>query len=815
MAHRASSMEDGEAGGVVDLEAAFASYSRKKRGRVMFTTADKTSVEMRSGEKETPAPLPHLVDNPEELEEPVEPDRVREMLYQAEQDLMKEYEAINEATEGEGEGEGGGDAGDRRHGVSKARTSSEIEPVVEDLSDGDLDEETIFTEAPIIPPELIRRERYLIKKLKEMRDEVLKSHEKGKQMKEKLKAEKAEKEQFRTELLLFQQRNEAQNVHDGNLLFGLDLNLDSKEEYEKNEAHRRKRQQMMMGEILTFDEKEQDLVTLAGNPISFVKMKLMGCFRFWKRFWLKISPLLRDSYFIETHFGAGIGKFFTFFRWMFMVILVLGLVALIAHLDHFYNTSWSSWGSETVPSWLLYSSYGESEAKWYVFFIVFSVLALVYTALRKLVVEDRIKLRAEVQEEADKQRLFSKLIFNCWDHSLVGAQAVQDHRLNVTESIRVLLNEDRIGSVKKNRTRREKAILYTRRIIGNFLVVMLIVATWALLIFLTITQKQLTEDAANSGLESFSTLLVPVAINLINVLFPQLILMITAFERWDNPTFIVKIQLGRLYLLKIATVVLYLFQYYQMLSGQNLQGQLDVESRKDCIENLIGVELCNLLVITFLLEKMFTLFNISLRKLVARKKPSLAKKEFTVSMRVISVIYFQAILWNTIPFVPFITFIGIGLLYLNFKFDKTMIKRFMKVPAKRTSAKDIGVFFTFFYVLTFLLTMTAYYYFFALVRSHNCGPHPDESFMSKLRAYMNEQNWTAFLYSTMFNALFLWFFVLAFIVMFFQQKHKAEIVLRFMHIQKEKFERHVEHMESVIRKQGRDIIRLKVETEEQ
>jgi hypothetical protein len=197
------------------------------------------------------------------------------------------------------------------------------------------------------------------------------------------------------------------------------------------------------------------------------------------------------------------------------------------------------------------------------------------------------------------------------------------------------------------------------------------------------------------------------------------------------------------------------------------------------------------------------------------RRPNLAKKEFTVSVRVISVIYFQAILWNTVPFVPFITFIGIGLLYFNFKFDKTMIKRFMKVPAKRTSAKDIGVFFTFFYVLTFLLTMVAYYYFFALVGSHNCGPHPDESFMSRLRTYMNEQNWTSFLYSTMFNALFLWFFVLAFVVMFFQQKHKAGIVLRFMHIQKEKFERHVEHMESVIRKQGRDIIRLKVETGEQ
>jgi hypothetical protein len=416
---------------------------------------------------------------------------------------------------------------------------------------------------------------------------------------------------------------------------------------------------------------------------------------------------------------------------------------------------------------------------------------------------------------------------------------VEEMRLSVAENIRVILNEDLIGKAKRSRSRKEQAALYIRRFLGSFSVFVLVIGVWVLLITLTLLQDQIQSSADSSVSPLFSGFIVPGAVALVNGMFPGLVLIITDFEKWDDPTFTMKMQLFRLYALKIASIMIYMFTFFQLLSGINLQGSFANGSTEtpSCVEDYVGNELIKLLWIIFFVDKVITLASIWFTRIhamlrssssasstrnnaqgnassVAANALSLAasnlRKEYVLSVRTIDIVYFMSIVLGAFPFVPWIAIFASVLGYVNFKFEAWILKRFMRIPAKRTSAADLGVAFMSVYLVSFAATMVTFAFMFG-VHVSTCGPFAGTNASGALTSYATSDSVSNVFYTIFTHPLILWAAICVLYVLATTRRHAAEVSSGFLILHQEKFERHMEHMETVIRKQARDINRLKKE----
>eukprot|EP00762_Andalucia_godoyi_P003108 ANDGO_01152.mRNA.1 hypothetical protein H310_03798 len=584
------------------------------------------------------------------------------------------------------------------------------------------------------------------------------------------------------------------------------------------------------GDVLFDDEGEDG----AGKD-SWSRQQILMRVRRYKRALLKhllvFIPLISEVTFMETHYGTGVAKFFSFFRWLVWVFLFLAFVNVPFLILHLVETSIiGNWGSYITPEFLLYSSYGSSEAPYVIVVFSVAIITMVVALMFKYIVEDQDRRSGKLQEQWERQNRFSKLVFNCWDHSVHDRLQIEETRLSIAENIRVLLNEDSIKKAIQNRNAKERADLIVRRVIAAGIIVLLVIAVWVLLFSLTVTQDQI--QSATTSTSAISGFIVPCTVAVINAFFPHVVLLITQFEKWDNPTFIMKMQLLRLYALKIASILIYMFTFFQVLSGRSLLSQISPSLVEvGCGENYVGNELMKLLIISFFTDKIFAFIVIWGRRLVFASKTaksgagnqgpavlgagvSNVRSEFLVSMETISVIFMTAIILGCIPFIPSVAIVGCLFMYINFKFLSWRLRNHMRIPANRTSASDIGVYFMIVFLLTFVISMMSWSYVMAFRSSSTCGPFSGSTYYESMLSSIRSDSASSYIFDIFTQPVLLWSVICVLIVLSATRKHAAKIASLFLLLQQDRFDRHVEHVDAIIRKQARDIQRLRKETEE-
>jgi hypothetical protein len=62
------------------------------------------------------------------------------------------------------------------------------------------------------------------------------------------------------------------------------------------------------------------------------------------------------------------------------------------------------------------------------------------------------------------------------------------------------------------------------------------------------------------------------------------------------------------------------------------------------------------------------------------KKVPLVKREIETSKQIISCVYFQAIIWITFPFFPFVAVLSPFFLYTDFKFQVWRLRKLLTKP---------------------------------------------------------------------------------------------------------------------------------------
>ena len=157
--------------------------------------------------------------------------------------------------------------------------------------------------------------------------------------------------------------------------------------------------------------------------------------------------------------------------------------------------------------------------------------------------------------------------------------AVQDAKTSVADVYHLLEAEDERAKKIRRRSTAENLNRLIRRVIGTILTVVIVLAAWVVISVLYILQSQVADSLSAVG--ALRTLVVPLSISLINAVAPKLAMLISRFEKWDDPAFELKVTTVRQYLLKIANVIVVMLAYMLLIINVNTPTGFDILTLED------------------------------------------------------------------------------------------------------------------------------------------------------------------------------------------------------------------------------------------
>jgi len=443
-----------------------------------------------------------------------------------------------------------------------------------------------------------------------------------------------------------------------------------------------------------------------------------------KKWWDRRVPLQNDVRQIEARFGNSVASYFEFFRWIFMQNIAVAIISLFFTIKHWYRGAfeWTDTVNVFMPKFMFMSSFTEEEALDYAGCIVLSNLALLYLAVRKWVREDRRAKAISVLEGKEGEHKYSQITLNAWDYSLVATE-VADLKYAIGEQILLALHEDEVADLQRKRSIKQDAILYTRRGVGLLLSVALQGGAAFVIIQLTITSAQLANVIKATGgevLAPFADFIVPVAVSVLNALQPPILTALSKFEKWDSGGTQVKTLVWRLFIAKMLNMLLQIFSFAQLADPYMLRGPTFGFSDTDflvsvrqstqkrfqpdsyaCRADQAGAGIFQLVLAEFVVSKVIALATPFAFKALARVRKRVWKKaQHSVAQAMAALLFFTQLVMNSFPWTPFTAVVNTVLLYLTFKFEVFILRRFQVKPLRPWSAKDAGGFFVKFYLIS-------------------------------------------------------------------------------------------------------------------
>jgi hypothetical protein len=223
-------------------------------------------------------------------------------------------------------------------------------------------------------------------------------------------------------------------------------------------------------------------------------------------------------------------------------------------------------------------------------------------------------------------------------------------------------------------------------------------------------------------------------------MFPALTVKITALESWDTTSFILTVQIIRIYVAKVLNIVLYALLNLELATGSNWflssDGRIPFqESNFNCREDQAGLNLITLVITETITGKLIPLGFVILNMIVAKvKKLPSWKKEIKVAQQVINIIYFQGLLWICVPFFPYVILLAPILLFLDFKFQSWRLGSLQTKPLEQTQSYDILILIMRLFNVTVLMILGYFGYFLTVEMRHGtygsgnlCGPFPSKT----------------------------------------------------------------------------------------
>ncbi|CAM9288208.1 unnamed protein product, partial [Discosporangium mesarthrocarpum] len=240
----------------------------------------------------------------------------------------------------------------------------------------------------------------------------------------------------------------------------------------------------------------------------------------------------------------------------------------------------------------------------------------------------------------------------------------------------------------------DKIRLYIHRMVGFSLYLVLQMSAWTGIIFLTAQADALANGLAEqlqavswlaTASGTIATSIVPATVTVINAIMPVLIKAITKLEKWDTEKTVTYMLTTRMFLAKILNAFIQALGYMilanpffiatDQYSEIRVQvGQTFTPSEFSCRLDQASTGLFQLVVTEFVFSKILNYSTLKAGQMKAMLSNKIfVKPEFEVAKRMVSLLYFQALILAAFPFFPMGTVFIVLFLYLSFKFEKMLL----------------------------------------------------------------------------------------------------------------------------------------------
>jgi hypothetical protein len=462
-------------------------------------------------------------------------------------------------------------------------------------------------------------------------------------------------------------------------------------------------------------ENDEEVAT-----ISLAEINTKNFYKNFKAYITRSLPFKQDLRTVQARFGTSVASYFIFQRKVFLKMAFIGTVMLVFAIYHlalyFHNSAGTLsgyiQGTGYLPKFMEFSSFSTKESFVYSSVVVLTMVFITCFLCYEIVSEHKNAITLEALE-AENRAPYSKEILCAWDFALHTKLDVNDLQGKHEHAFLQLLEDSHETGQKKARSNYEAFVIYARRTLGFVLYLAVVSGSFTAIIYLTVYASKISDEAKNiPGLSNIGTFIGPLSLQVINAVVPTLLEQITHLEKWDSAQTELKFLLFRVYLsntlntliLTLSYIILmdpFLLAQYPSLRRSLELAESDVftcrvDQAADGLFTLVGttwaIEMASFIG-TPLGMKLFSDFL---------GKPWV-KSEFNIAQAMVKKFSFLGLVYVAFPFAPlamvFVPIYG----FIQFKFEKYVIKRFYAKPKRPFKGQQAALLYAIFYMITYIL----------------------------------------------------------------------------------------------------------------
>jgi hypothetical protein len=326
------------------------------------------------------------------------------------------------------------------------------------------------------------------------------------------------------------------------------------------------------------------------------------------------------------------------------------------------------------------------------------------------------------------------MFLNSWDWKSKSFDDAEDTLSLIRNEITTAVAEDLIKEKIKHRTSEERFNLTIRRIFFISLNIILILMGVSAIFLVNWFSSHLA-----FGPSMIQPIIPALIVSFVNGAVPAATKKITACEKYDFASTLLKQQIWRMFAVRILNLTIFMLLQRELAFNDGYFSStpvIDFSSEDyDCREDEAATNLARLMFVEFFVKFIASFawmsFNFSKGGCGSKKG---WRAEFPVSEEVVWLLYFQMVALSALIWNPFIAIIYPLLLYIMFKFVYFKLSYMQKKPVRSTSASEMGTFIMNFLNISFFLLFVWIGYMVSGGVSHStynngsnqCGPFEDD-----------------------------------------------------------------------------------------
>jgi hypothetical protein len=394
---------------------------------------------------------------------------------------------------------------------------------------------------------------------------------------------------------------------------------------------------------------------------------------------------------------------------------------------------------------LLYSRFStDSDIRYSISLFLFPIIGTILCIYKWVVVDYRTKRQRFFNKE---ENFVAREFFNGWDYRTKRLNDAKHNKTGVQNMLKVMIYEDIKRELVKNRSGADKLKIYTIRACLMFLSIILLIIGWIIIIVGSLYEQDINNYAKDIFIIKYaSTYSTAIILTVINYVVPKCLGWITECEKWDFAIDQLKNEIWRNYLAQMLNLAIFVFVQVELVLNDPLirdETIIDFSEANedstvyDCREDYFGLSIFKLFILELIQRYIYYFGWVVYYKVKARCQGlNNWRKEFETTDEVVWLLYFQAIIWISFLFFPYLAIVAPIVMYLHFKFIIYRLRNWKISPQMVTNQMTSGGYIMIFLNVTFIACAFLFGLFLIVEIPHSnwvsststlCGPFVTDS----------------------------------------------------------------------------------------